>query len=85
MDRLVDDQPGRCHAPETVEEILIATESVANRAAGIVGATARVMAGEELGLEDEDVRAVYAAALERVAAEMAALADRALRVRTGQS
>ena len=69
--------------PETIEEILIAVEDRCNRAAGIVNATARVVAGDKLGLRDEDVPAVYAAALEHVAAELAALADRALRARTG--
>ena len=47
-----------------------------------MSATARAVAGEELGFQDEDVPAVYAAALEHVAAELAALAGRALRART---
>ena len=81
-----DERPGPSRGDaETLEALLVAVESGCNRAAGIVSATARVIAGDELGLQDEEVPAVYAAALEHVAAELAALADRALRARTGGS
>ena len=79
----MDDQPRPCAAPETVEEILIAVEAACGRAAGIVSATARVVAGEELGLQDDEVHTVYIIALEHVAAELTTLADRALKARTG--
>ena len=63
-------------------ELLNAVEDRCNHAAGIVNATARVVAGDELGLQDDDVPGVYVAALEHVAAELEGLADRALKART---
>lgn len=79
MDRSVDERP----EPETVEEILIAVESGCNRAADVVHATARAVAGDRLELyHDEDVQTALAVALQAVAAELAALAGRALRART---
>ena len=69
--------------PETVEEILIAVESTTNRAADVIRATARAVGGDRLELyHDEDVQTALAAALEHVAAELAALAGRALKRRT---
>ena len=68
--------------PADLADLLDAVEDRCNRAAGIVNATARVVAGDELGLQDDDVPAVYAAALECVAVELEALSDRALKART---
>ena len=63
-------------------ELLHTVEDRCNHAAGIVSATARVVAGDELGLHHDDVPSVYAAALAHVADELEALGDRALRART---
>ena len=63
-------------------DLLHHVEDRCNHAAGIVSATARVVAGDELGLHHDDVPSVYAAALEHVADELEALGDRALRTRT---
>ena len=68
--------------PEALDALLVTVEDRCNRAAGVASAAARIVAGEELGLHDEDVPTVYAAALEHVAAELEGLADRALRART---
>ena len=74
------DNPG----PETLETLAVAVESTANRAANVIHATARAVGGDRLELyHDEDVQTALAAALEYVAAELTALADRALRARTG--
>lgn len=70
--------------PEELDALLVAVEDKCNHAAGIVSATARAVAGDELGLQDENVPGVYSAALERVAAELEALSDRALQARTAQ-
>lgn len=87
MDGAVEERQGpRREGPEyeTVEELLVGVESVANRAADIIHATARAVGGDRLELyHDEDVQTALAAALEHVAAELSALADRALRARTG--
>ena len=69
-------------AADDLAQLLHAVEDRCNHAAGIVSATARVVAGEELGLQDDEVPSVYAAALERVARELEALSDRALKART---
>ena len=69
--------------PDTLEALAVAVESVANRAADVIQATARAVGGDRLELyHDEDVQTALAAALEHIAAELAALADRALRART---
>ena len=68
--------------PADLADLLNAVEDRCNHAAGIVNATARVVAGDELGLQDDDVPGVYVAALEHVAAELEGLADRALKART---
>ena len=66
-----------------LDDLLAAVESVANRAADVVHATARAVAGDRLELyHDEDVQTALAVALQAVAAELAALAGRALRART---
>ena len=70
-------------APEkALEELLFTVEDCCSRAAGIVSATARVVAGDELGLRHDNVPGVYAAALEHVANDLEALSDRALKART---
>ena len=70
--------------PETLEALLVAVESGCGRAADVIHATARAVAGDRLELyHDEDVQCALAAALEHVAVELTALADRALRARTG--
>jgi len=68
--------------PTDLADLLHAVEDGCNRAAGIVNATARVVAGDELGLHHDDVPSVYAAALEQLASDLEALSDRALRART---
>ena len=73
--------PSRAVSAE-LADLLHDIEDRCNHAAGIVNATARVVGGDELGLQDEDVPSVYAAALDHVAAELEGLADRALKVRT---
>ncbi len=82
-----DERPGNRRddpEPETIEALLVAVESTVGRASDVIHATARAVAGDQLELyHDEDVQTVLAAALEHVAAELAALADRALRARTG--
>jgi hypothetical protein len=65
-----------------LERLLVTVEDRCNHAAGIVSATARVVAGDELGLNDENVPGVYVAALEHVVGELEGLADRALKART---
>jgi hypothetical protein len=76
--------PTRPAVPADLGDLLDAVESRCNHAAGIVNVTARAIAGDELTLQDEDVPTVFAAALERVAGELEALGDRALRARTGK-
>jgi hypothetical protein len=68
--------------PADLADLLHHVEVHCNHAAGIVSATARVVAGDELGLQHNDVPSVYAAALEHVAGELEALGDRALKART---
>ena len=70
--------------PAPLDDLLHAVEDRCNHAAGIVSATARVAAGDELGLHHDDVPSVYTAALEHVASELEALGDRALRARTAK-
>ena len=48
--------------PAVLDDLLQAVEDRCNHAAGIVSATARVIAGDELGLHHDDVPRVYAAA-----------------------
>ena len=61
-----------------------AVESGCGRAADVIHATARAVAGDRLELyHDEDVQCALGAALLYVAGELAALADRALKARTG--
>ena len=69
-------------AADDLTQLLHAVEDRCNHAAGIVNATARVVAGDELGLQDDEVPSVYAAALEHVAAELETLSDQALKART---
>lgn len=68
--------------PADLADLLHTVEVRCNHAAGIVSATARVVAGDELGLQHNDVPSVYAAALEHVAGELEALGERALKART---
>ena len=68
--------------PPELADLLHTVEVRCNHAAGIVSATSRVVAGDELGLQHDDVPSVYAAALEHVAGELEALGSRALAART---
>jgi len=72
-------------SPADLEALLLHVETCCNRAAGIVNAAARAVAGDELTLQDDDVPTVFTIALEHVADELEALSDRALRARTGGS
>ena len=54
-----------------------------NRAAGIVNAAARAVAGDELTLNDDYVPSVFAIALQQTAGELETLGDRALRPDNG--
>ena len=69
--------------PDALAELLHRVETCCGRAAGVVNAAARLVAGDELGLQHEDVPTVYTIALEHVAGDPEGLADRALRARTG--
>ena len=65
--------------PETLEASAVAVESIVNRSADVIQATARAVRGDRLELyHDEDVQSTLA-----VAAELKVLADRALCARTG--
>ena len=68
--------------PDELEQLLASVEDCCNHAAGIVSATARVIAGDELGLRHDNVPGVYAAALEHVTNDLEVLSDRALKART---
>ena len=69
--------------PTEVADLLGQVETCCNRAAGIVNAAARAVAGDELTLDDEYVPSVFAIALQQTAEELETLGDRALRARTG--
>ena len=56
-----------------------------NRAVAIVNATARAVGGDTLDLyRDDDLQSLLGASLERIAEELTALSDRALRARTAE-
>jgi hypothetical protein len=63
-------------------DLLISVEAVCARAAGIVNAAARVVAGDELTLQDEDLPTLLAIALQQTAGELEGLSDLALKART---
>lgn len=68
--------------PVELGDLLSQVETCCNRAAGIVNAAARAVAGDELTLDDDDVPSVFAIALHHTAEELETLGDRALRART---
>ena len=80
-----DERPGPGRGDtDSLEDVLVAFESTANRAADVVRAAARAVAGDRLELyHDEDVQTALAVALQAVAAELATLSSRALKRRTG--
>jgi hypothetical protein len=68
--------------PAELADLLGQVETYCNRAAGIVNAAARAVAGDELTLNDDYVPSVFAIALQRTAGELETLGDLALRART---
>ena len=69
--------------PAELADLFGQVETCCNRAAGIVNAAARAVAGDELTLDDDDVPSVFAIALQHTAEELETLGDLALRARTG--
>lgn len=69
--------------PDELGALLVHVENACGRAAGIVNAAARLVAGEALGLHDNEMPALCTVALEHAADELEALSDRALKARTG--
>jgi hypothetical protein len=74
--------PRRPAPDQSLEELLTTVETQCARAGTLMRATARVVAGDELGLQDEGGPVVFGSALEHVAGELEALGDRALKART---
>ena len=69
--------------PEELTDLLIRMERDCGRAADVVRAASRAVAGDRLELyHDDDVQCAFTVALEHVAGELEALGDRALRART---
>jgi hypothetical protein len=73
--------PPPAGVPAELADLLGQVETCCNRAAGIVNAAARAVAGDELTLNDDYVPSVFAIALQRTAGELETLGDRALRAR----
>jgi hypothetical protein len=70
--------------PDELTDLLIRMERDCGRAADVLHAAARAVAGDRLELyHDDDVQSAFTVALEHVAGEVAALGALALRVRTG--
>ena len=69
--------------PAELADLFGQVEMCCNRAAGIVNAAARAVAGDELTLDDDYVPSVFAIALQQTAEELETLGDLALRARTG--
>ena len=72
--------------PDELTDLLTRLESGCGRAADVLHAAARAVAGDRLELyHDDDVQCVFTVALEAAAGELTALSERALRARTGAS
>lgn len=77
------DTPPEPMPPADAEALLLHVETCCNRAAGIVSAASRLVAGEALGLHDDEMPTLCTVALEHAAGELEALSERVLRARTG--
>ena len=69
--------------PADLADLLHTVEDRCNRAVQVINVTERAIVGDELNMYDqEDVRVMLGAGLERLAEELTALSNRALRART---
>ena len=81
--RSVQRKPPTPKVPAPLTELLHTVEDRCNRAVAVINTTRRAVVGDELGLYDnEDVRRMLGASLERIAEDLTAISDRALEART---